>query len=143
MPRYINSRVNPDTILLAINSFEDINTSRTDICDETRYLQISTKKLEKDAFFKPHKHLEIIRQTTTTHEAWIVFTGSIEASFYDIDDSLIEVIILKQGDCAIVYEAGHSFKVLEENTILYEIKNGPYYGQDKDKRFLNFKKEIL
>jgi cupin fold WbuC family metalloprotein len=138
MPRYIKSKVNPDITLLAINSFEEITSDRTDICDDARYLQISTKKLSKDTLFKPHKHLTLHRETDTTHEAWIVFSGSIEASFYDIDDSLLEVIILKRGDCAVVYEAGHSFKVLEENTILYEVKNGPYYGQEKDKRFLKF-----
>jgi hypothetical protein len=26
-------------------------------------------------------------------------------------------------------------EVVEDNTILYEVKNGPYYGQQKDKTY--------
>ena len=44
--------------------------------------------------------------------------------------------ILNEGDCAVVFHAGHGFSVLEEGTILYEVKNGPYYGQLKDKSFI-------
>ena len=46
---------------------------------------------------------------------------------------------LKKGDMAIVYKAGHSFNVLEDNTVLYEFKNGPYYGKLKDKTMINKK----
>ena len=36
-----------------------------------------------------------------------------------------------------VFSAGHGFEVIEDNTILYEVKNGPYYGQIKDKTFID------
>ena len=42
---------------------------------------------------------------------------------------------IKKGDISILYRGGHAFDALEKNTIIYEIKNGPYL-KDKDiKRF--------
>ena len=40
------------------------------------------------------------------------------------------------GDCVVVFKAGHEFTVLEDNTIIYEFKNGPYYGVEADKTFI-------
>jgi cupin fold WbuC family metalloprotein len=136
MPEVIYSKVEKDTPLLVINRRSEISDVRTDICSENELLQISTKLLKKGTTFKPHKHNRLERVTETTHEAWIILEGSIEATFWDIDDTIILKTILSIGDCAIVFKAGHGFEVLEDNTILYEVKNGPYYGQLKDKTFI-------
>ena len=136
MPEIIYSKVKEDTPLLAINRRWEISEDRTDVCSEDQLLQISTKKLSKGTTFKPHKHNVLKRDTNTTHEAWIVLKGAIKAKFWDIDDTLIHETVLRFGDCAVVYEAGHGFEVLQDGTILYEVKNGPYFGQLKDKTFI-------
>ena len=142
MPELIFSKHKEDLLLLAINRYEEISSNRNDICPEGEYLQISTKKLPKNTTFKPHKHNKLNRTTEITQEAWIIFEGKILASFWDIDDTIIYETILKKGDCAVVFKAGHSFKVLEENTILYEVKSGPYFGVEKDKTFIGENYEI-
>jgi cupin fold WbuC family metalloprotein len=136
MPEIIYSKVEKEKQLLVINRKLEISEDRTDICSENQLLQISTKLLKKGTSFRPHKHNQLERVTNTTHEAWIILQGSVEAKFWDIDDKLIYETILDAGDCAVVYSAGHGFEVLEEGTILYEVKNGPYYGQLKDKTFI-------
>tara|TARA_B100000282_G_scaffold270059_1_gene223857 strand:- start:1032 stop:1451 length:420 start_codon:yes stop_codon:yes gene_type:complete len=136
MPEIIYSKVQEDLPLLSINRRWEISEDRTDICSEDQLLQISTKKLKKGTTFTPHRHNKLIRETETTHEAWIVLKGAIKAKFWDIDDTLIHETVLRFGDCAVVYKAGHGFEVLQEGTILYEVKNGPYYGQLKDKTFI-------
>ena len=136
MPEVIYSKVNKDIALLAINRRGEISEDRNDICSENELLQISTKLLKKGTTFKPHKHNKLERITETTHEAWIVLEGSIGATFWDIDDQVVFETVLSAGDCAVVFKAGHGFEVLEDNTILYEVKNGPYYGQLKDKTFI-------
>lgn len=137
MPEQVYSKVDPNLLLLAINRRTDIGDNRTDLCPENQLLQISTKILNSGTTFQPHKHNELIRTTDTTNEAWIVLKGSINAKFWDIDDKIIHTTTLGEGDCAVVFAAGHGFEVLEDDTVLYEIKNGPYYGQDKDKTFIN------
>ena len=135
MPINIYSKVDEKLLLLSINRKSEISDERIDICPENKYLQISTKKLKKDTKFKPHKHNILERNLDNTHECWIVLEGSIKGTFYDLNNELIYETILKTGDCAVVYNAGHSLEVVEDNTILYEVKNGPYYGQQKDKTY--------
>jgi len=132
----IYSKVDPNVLLLIINRAEDITEKRTDLSPSEEYLQVSTKKLTLGTSFAPHKHNFLKRVTEITQEAWVFLSGAVEAKFWDIDNSLIHEAILKSGDCAIVYRAGHSFKVLEDNTKLYEVKTGPYYGVEKDKTFI-------
>ena len=136
MPEKIYSKVEEELLLLAINRRADICEDRIDLCPEDQLLQISTKSLPEGMTFRPHKHNTLRRETFTTNEAWIILKGSVEAKFWDIDDKLILTTTLEEGDCAVVFHAGHGFSVLEEGTILYEVKNGPYYGQLKDKSFI-------
>ena len=56
--------------------------------------------------------------------------------FYDLNDKIVKKILLNDGDCVIIYSGGHSLSILEDDTILYEFKNGPYYGPEKDKKFI-------
>ena len=133
----IYSIKNPKIKIASVNRFETISNTRKDICDENDLLQVSTKKLSKFTFVKAHKHLENIRNTFQTQETWITITGSIEAGLFDLDDKLISKVKLMPGDCIIFFNGGHSLEVLEDNTIFYEIKNGPYYGLEKDKISIN------
>ena len=135
MPINIYSKINNE-LMLVINKKSDITENRTDLCPNDQFLQISTKKLNKPTAFKAHKHLTLTRYTDITQEAWIVLEGKIKAFFYDIDDTLLYETDLIAGDCAVVFKAGHSFEVIYDNTILYEVKNGPYFGQQMDKVFI-------
>ena len=68
---------------------------------------------------------------------WIVFSGSVEVTFFDINKSKVYKTILKKGDISILFNGGHTFKSLTNNTKIFEIKNGPYLGPRKEKE--NFK----
>ncbi len=131
------SKVDPDILLFTLNKSEDITYDRTDLSPEDQYLQVATKKLSKDTTFRPHRHLKLTRQIDKTQEAWVFLSGKVRASFYDIDDTLFLETELSAGDCAVAYNAGHSFIVLEDKTTLYEFKNGPYLGIEKDKKFID------
>ena len=80
--------------------------------------------------------MPIQRVTEITQEAWIVFQGTIQSSFYDLDNSHIEDVVLKAGDCAILFRGGHKLTVLENDSIMYEIKTGPYHGKMLDKQLI-------
>ena len=88
---------------------------------------------KKGAYVRPHKHINKVRNTNETQEAWIVLRGKIEGEFFDLDDKSIFKCELSFGDCIVVYRGGQRLKVLEDNTIFYEFKNGPYFGAHEDK----------
>lgn len=128
----IFSGVNSEILLHVIHKKEDFSNNRKNLSPEDQYLQASSFIFSKDLEVFPHKHLENNKTAKITQEALIVVSGSIEAVYYDLDNSVLKKVILEEGDCTITFFGGHSFKSLTDNTKVYEIKNGPYYGKDKE-----------
>lgn len=129
----IFSRANPEILLHIIHQKGDFSEPRFNLSTEEEYIQARTILFSKDEEVPAHKHLEIDKVGKLTQEVLIIIEGELEASYYDIDNSFIKKIVLKEGDCAVTFRGGHSFKALTNNTKLYEVKNGPYYGKEKDK----------
>jgi cupin fold WbuC family metalloprotein len=129
----IFSNIDPKKLISTIISIEDINSYRTDVSPDSEFLQVSARRLDNDIFVKAHRHKYVVRETNITQEAWIVHRGKIKAMIYDIDKNFLEEIIISDGGCIVLYNGGHSLTSMEENTIFYEIKNGPYFGYENDK----------
>ena len=135
----IYSKINKDKLVLALMRFDEISEYRTDLCPNDEFLQISGRKLEKGLKVKAHKHIPFERVTDITQEAWVVFDGCIKGTFYDLDDSILYETDIKKGDVVWLFRGGHSLEVLDEDTIFYEFKTGPYYGVEADKEAIDEK----
>lgn len=125
-------------LLHQIVRLTDITTGRIDLSDDGNYLQCAALNLPKDHTFKPHKHNVNPRneEKYIPQESWCVIKGSVKCIFYDIDDNIIAEPILFAGDTSFTFAGGHNYLILEEGTIVYEYKTGPYYGQKIDKTFI-------
>ena len=130
---YYYSKINDKKIIFSLFKFNNFKKNRIDFTPETEYLQASCSLLNKNKKIQSHKHKSNKRTINITQEAWLIFRGSIKAKFFDIDDSHFEEIVLTSGDCVVLFNGGHSFNTLDEDTILYEFKNGPYFGAIKDR----------
>lgn len=136
----IFSKTDPELLLHLVNRCHEIQ-GRTDISPDHQFLQLATLHMNKGQTFRPHKHIWKPNpcQQVIAQESWIVFSGSVRVFFYDIDDELLESQDLQAGDCSMTFEGGHTYEILEDHTIVYEYKTGPYQGQKLDKVFLNEK----
>ena len=133
----IYSKVDPSKLLHIIVRNQEIKDGRFDIVPEENFIQCSTLKLEKGKTFRPHKHIWKRRdRDVIAQESWIVIRGSVKCIFYDLDNSILEEPILYQGDASFTLEAGHNYEILENDTLVYEYKTGPYEGQQLDKQFI-------
>lgn len=132
----IYSKVQPDVLLHLINRLDEIE-GRNDVAPVEEFLQLATLKMHKGQTFKAHKHITLVKETNIAQESWIVVRGSVKCIFYDLDDTIIAEPILKPGDCSMTFRGGHNYLILEDDTIVYEYKTGPYLGQQLDKEFLN------
>jgi cupin fold WbuC family metalloprotein len=132
------SKVEPGKLLHVINRFSDI-TERTIIIPEDNFIQCATLKMEKGKTILPHKHLYRDRHypQQIAQESWIVIKGKVKCKFYDLDDKVIATPILNEGDASFTLHGGHTYEILEEDTIVYEYKTGPYEGVELDKTFIN------
>jgi len=127
------SRIEPRKLILSSIKKDEITEYRSDISPEEEYLQVSARKIRKGVKVKAHKHIEVNRTSDITQESWVVLSGSIRGTFYDIDGSFLTKLILREGDAVVLFRGGHSLEVLEDNTVFYEFKTGPYLGQENDK----------
>ena len=132
----IYSKKEPGTLLHLVYRLDEI-TSRTNIAPENEFLQLASLKMSKGTTFDAHKHIALEKTTNIAQESWLVFKGSVKCIFYDLDDSIIAEPILKPGDISMTFRGGHNYLILEDDTIVYEYKTGPYLGQKMDKVFLN------
>tara|TARA_S200000501_G_scaffold220397_1_gene206802 strand:+ start:116 stop:541 length:426 start_codon:yes stop_codon:yes gene_type:complete len=138
----IYSKVEKDKLLHIINRYDEIE-GRSDVAPEDQFIQLATLRMEKGKTFRPHKHIwkpssspEVIAQ-----ESWVIIKGSVRIFMYDINDSLIGEEIIKKGDCSMTFEGGHTYEILEDDTVVYEYKTGPYTGQANDKVFITDHRE--
>lgn len=119
-----------------------INTNvdeRVNVCTADALLQLAFLPLKEGQTFKAHKHIEKKVEINGTSESWIVLRGRVMAILYDLDDTILEEVELKQGDCSITIcpvGAGHNYLCLEDNTLVAEYKTGPYMGIEQDKVFI-------
>ena len=114
----------------------------------------SDAKLEKTMFFSPsehnlqvgcvvypaggrivpHVHRPVERRIVGTSEVIIVKKGRCQIEIFNNDKQPVTSRELQTGDILILVDGGHGFSVLED-TILLEVKQGPYMGQDEKDRF--------
>jgi len=130
------SKIDEKVILFSLLRKKDISNKRNDISPDEQFLQVSAKKINKGDYFKPHRHLLCNKNITITQESWIILDGEVEGTFYDLDNKKVFKTNMTSGDCIAIFNGGHSLKCLTDDTILYEIKTGPYLGAENDKVYL-------
>jgi hypothetical protein len=124
-------------LLHIINRLAEIE-GRTNVVDDEHFIQCATLRMKNGKTFKPHKHIEKKRthEKQIAQESWVVIKGRVRCIFYDLDDSIVAEPILGAGDASFTLYGGHTYEILEDDTIVYEYKTGPYEGQELDKTFL-------
>lgn len=134
----IYSKVEDGKLLHIINRVSEIE-GRTDVISDEHFIQCATLRMENGKTFRPHKHIEKKRthEKQIAQESWVIVKGRVRCKFYDLDDTLIAEPILGPGDASFTLYGGHTYEILEDDTIVYEYKTGPYEGQELDKTFLN------
>jgi hypothetical protein len=134
----IYSKIDPDKLLHIVVRKEDILPGRRDIVPEEHFIQCSILNMPKDKTFKPHKHIWKERtRNVIAQESWIVIRGRVQCTFYDLDNTVIATPVLEVGDASFTLEGGHNYLILEDDTLVYEYKTGPYEGQALDKTFID------
>jgi hypothetical protein len=135
--KQIFSKVDKNKLLHIINRYDEIK-DRTNVAPDQQFLQLATLKLNKGFKFRPHQHIWKPSPTKNiiAQESWVVINGSVKIYMYDVDGILLDIDIINKGDCSMTFEGGHTYEILEEDTVVYEYKTGPYLGIENDKKFL-------
>jgi hypothetical protein len=132
------SKIDPTKLLHVVVRKENLEPGRKDIIPKENFIQCSHLNMKKGKTFRPHKHIFKNRtRDVIAQESWVVIQGSVKCIFYDLDDTILVEPTLYPGDASFTLFGGHNYEILEDNTLVYEYKTGPYEGQALDKTFLN------
>jgi len=101
--------------------------------NEDEFQQVGTWSYDKEKYLKAHKHNILERKINITQEVIFVRKGSLKAKIYNHENVLCKVIKVFSGDILILFSGGHGYEILEDKTEVLEIKNGPYFGAEKDR----------
>ena len=138
----VYSNVEKDKLLHIVHRVDEFTTIenglRRDVVGKEEFIQLSALYMNDGQTFKPHKHVwKPGEKNCIAQESWVVIKGSVKVIMYDLDDSILEEPILYPGDCSVTLGGGHTYFILEDNTLVYEFKTGPYKGQKLDKELIN------
>lgn len=89
---------------------------------------------EKGHQIVPHFHNEVKRTVHYTQETLVMKKGKVRVDFYDTDCRYQKSTVIEEGDVLLLAGGGHGFEILEE-TVMVEIKQGPYAGEADKTRF--------
>jgi cupin fold WbuC family metalloprotein len=100
------------------------------------FIQAGTWWYQAGKTLKAHRHQVNERTAMRTQETVIVMDGSMRIDFYDENNAVFKKEILKTGEICVILNIGHGYLILEDNTRIVEVKNGPFTSVEKDKEMI-------
>jgi hypothetical protein len=88
----------------------------------------------KGSIIPRHAHKPLERHIIGMAEVLVVRSGHCQIEVYDENKVLFTTRDLYQNDVVLMVGGGHGFRILED-TVLLEIKQGPYLGADDKELF--------
>lgn len=82
----------------------------------------------------PHVHNKVQRAVFYTQEVLFLKKGKVKVDFFDNNRNYIVSHILEAGDVIMLASGGHGFEMLEP-TVMLEVKQGPYSGENDKTKF--------
>ncbi len=100
--------------------------------------QLAYMKHPAGKIIMPHVHKAVQHQVHLTQEVLVIKKGKLRVDFYSDKREYLKSYLLEEGDIILLASGGHGFEVLEDLE-MYEIKQGPYAG-DNDKVKFSYEK---
>lgn len=125
-----------DGVILARHiTQEDIKYGLNFYSKDKEYVQVGIwGHYEKGKELLAHIHNKVERISDRTYEVLYIIKGALNADIYDMQEEKVEMLTVRQGEILILLNSGHGYTILEEDTTVLEVKNGPYLGAELDRR---------
>lgn len=84
---------------------------------------------------EPHVHHAVERTIRGTAEVLMVLSGRCHLDIFDSARAQVQTTTMSSGDVVLLVSGGHGFRMIED-TVLLEVKQGPYRGLSEKERFV-------
>ena len=98
-------------------------------------LQLGISSYKQGATIKAHFHIEKEIMVNKIQEVVHIESGRTVVNLYDLNGKKFKSVELSDNDTIFFVDGGHGFEMLEDTKII-EVKQGPYFGKDSDKRMI-------
>ncbi len=83
---------------------------------------------------QPHVHNEVKREVRYTQEVLFIRKGVLKVVFFTELKERFDERLLYAGDVLLLVKGGHGFEIIEECE-MFEVKQGPYAGENDKEKF--------
>jgi cupin fold WbuC family metalloprotein len=125
-----------EKVVAIIHRSEDWKEGLDFLTPDETFIQAGTWWYQDGKVLKAHRHIVNERMAERTQETVIVMSGSMRIDFYDESNAVFQQEIVKTGDMCVILTIGHGYVILEDNTKIIEVKNGPFTSVEKDKEMI-------
>jgi hypothetical protein len=123
-----------DKVLCYVIQQDFAVTNTTFITPSDARQQVGFIVYPKGGVIRRHAHRPLERHLVGMSEVLIVRSGRAEMDIYDEAQQLVATRQLLPGAVVVLVGGGHGFRLLED-TVLLEIKQGPYLGAEDKQLF--------
>jgi len=121
--------------LLAVIVPADYTTTSVEfVTDPANCQQLGVMFHKEGDSITPHVHRSQERIIYDTQETLIIRKGKVRVDFYSDQQDFLQSRVLASGDIVLLISGGHGFEMIED-TLMVEIKQGPYTGEKDKVRF--------
>tara|TARA_B100001778_G_C18218736_1_gene463429 strand:+ start:91 stop:513 length:423 start_codon:yes stop_codon:yes gene_type:complete len=110
------------------------------LTNDESFIQVGTWNYKKGKVLDAHFHNEFERKAFRTQEIVFVLDGMITCNLYTQQGELITSEKIEKNCLIIQYQGVHEYEIDKDSKIL-EVKNGPYFGPEKDRTRVDVKKD--
>lgn len=121
------------TLIAIVGSLQDVPHGLNFMTEPELPMQFATIRRDKGKI-QNHIHKVQNRQVKSiANEFHMVVAGKAIISLFGYGKNLIDKIMLVPGMFCLLFNGGHGFEIIKDDTLIIEIKNGIYQGQEFDK----------
>ena len=128
-----------DRHFASIHNFNEMNEGLSFLTSDESFIQVGTWNYEKNKILDAHYHNYFERNSYRTQEVVIVLEGKIKCNLFTEEGIEVHSEVINEGQMIIQYLSLNEYEILE-NTKVIEVKNGPYFGPEKDRTRINVRK---
>ena len=114
-------------------SLNDVSKGLEFLSYDTDFIQLGTWNYEKNFSTVPHYHLEHDKPSNLTQEVVLVHKGSVKCRLFTKEGNYVDEVDINEGELIVQIYGVHEY-IMNEDSIVLEIKNGPYYGPEVDRK---------
>lgn len=134
---YRYSEIDPSVLLARFGNLDNAQDGLNFKTENCNLIQAAEFKYPTGHVMRAHRHIERTPpEKFRTEEVLLVWKGAVLCTIYELNDHPRIERILKPGDYVIVHNGGVSYEVLEDDTILLEVKSGPFTNSSEDRVLL-------